>query len=54
MKPIFERADELLSTKAAYWVVGNELRFALPVPIIAHNARMLEAYRLESGTFKFC
>lgn len=49
MKPVFDRAEDLLSAKAAYWVDGNVLRFALPIPIIAQNARLLQAYRLESG-----
>lgn len=50
MKPVYDSAESLLGEHAAYWVEnGNVLRFAIPVPIIPVEAKLLTAYRLESG-----
>lgn len=50
MRPVFDSADVLLGEHAAYWIEnGNTLRFAIPVPIIPIEAKLLTAYRLESG-----
>ncbi len=49
MRPVLDSATELLSAKVAYWVEYDVLRFAIPVPIIAIDGKMLAAYRLESG-----
>lgn len=49
MKPVFTSAEDLLTVDAAYWVEADVLRFAIPVPIIAKDGQMMEAYKLESG-----
>ena len=48
---VFPTADSLLSSKASYWVEGDVLRFALQVPIVISDAKMLTAYRIESGWY---
>ncbi len=54
MRPVFDLATELLSAKVVYWVEYDVLCFAIPVPIIAADGKMLAAYRLESGENNAC
>ena len=47
LKPVAAEAEAVMAENAAYWREGRVLRFALPVPLIAADGKMLKTYRLE-------